>query len=197
MTQKIDKYTTQAEIVLNFAGRHYKDEGMTIKYSRTTPYPSGPQPPSLCSIHGLHSPLLSHERTRILDCWYCLKFLSILYQLHDDEHKRLLKDHQTKIRALPIADLYMLWALNTFVCDDLETIQVREYLEVEDVNTDRESAMEANPRSEAWELVESFIGATYEQNRNFGFDDYESVLKGLVDVCPEESGLGDCSRQRK
>lgn len=194
--QKIDKYLNQAAIVLELAGRHFKDKAMTIHYARTTPFHSGPQPPSLCSIHGLHSPLFPHERTRILDCWYYLKFLSILYELHDEE--RLLKDQMIQVRALSIVDLYMLWSLSTFVTDRLEETQIREYLEVEDDNSyGRDLDVNANPTTDAWEWVDSFIAETYGKKRNYGFDDYEAALKGLVDVCPEESGLGHCSGKRK
>lgn len=188
----------QADVVLNLAGRYFKDKAMTVRFARTAPRHIGSQPPSLCLFHGVHSLLLPHERIRILESWYCLKFLSILYELHDDEHKRLLEDLKTKIRALPIIDLYILWALDSFVCERIETIAIREYLEVEDINSyGREEEVEANPKTEAWEWVDSFVSATYEEKRNYGFDDYETILRGLVDVCPEESGVGHCPGQPK
>lgn len=135
-TQKLEKYLNRAAIVLNLAERYFKDKDMTAEFARTTP-PYTSQPPSLCPIHGVNSHLLPHERTRLLESWYSLSLLAILYELasENDEYKNVLKNFQKQLEASSVTDIYILWSLSTFLCEILEPISLREYLGIEDIDS--------------------------------------------------------------
>lgn len=75
----------------------------------------------------------------------------------------------------------------------LDSISVREYLEIEDIDSPpRDEDFEDCPKMKAWQSVDSFVAEEYGRKRSLGFDAYEKILRGPVDVCPTESGAGQC-----
>lgn len=54
---------------------------------------------------------------------------------HHDKYNNLLEILKTKVCALSITDLYILWSLNTFSCEILDPIPLREYLGIKDIDS--------------------------------------------------------------